>query len=139
MSKITNPINISGKKLEKAVEEFFILKDYNFHRPKKRFKEDVKIDFILETNEGLKYIECKNQNKDGSVDEKIPFTVWKYRKRYKINHIIIVHGEKYIKKSVKDCINELMPDMKVEYYNFYSFCRVMQGKKVMGDLELCMN
>ena len=136
MSKITNPINISGKKLEKAVEEFFILKDYNFDRPKGK---GVKIDFILETTEGRKYNECKNQNTDGSVDEKIPFTVWKYRKKYKINHIIIVHGEKYIKKSVKDCINKLMPDMKVEYYNFYSFCRVMQGKKVMGDLELCMN
>ena len=132
---ITNPINISGKELEKSVEEFFIKNNFNFEKPKGK---GVKIDFILETTEGKLYIECKNQNTGGSVDEKLPYTVYKYMKKYKINHMIIIQGKHVISKGVEDCIKE-MPNVTVDFYDFYSFCRFLDGKKIMGDLESCMN
>ena len=132
---ITNPINISGKELEKSVEEFFIKNNFNFEKPKGK---GVKIDFILETTEGKLYIECKNQNTGGSVDEKLPYTVYKYVKKYEINHMIIIQGKHVISKGVEDCIKE-MPNVTVDFYDFYSFCRFLDGKKIMGDLESCMN
>jgi len=35
---ITNPINISGKELEKSVEEFLVQNNFNFKRPKSKGK-----------------------------------------------------------------------------------------------------
>ena len=132
---ITNPINKSGKELEKSVEEFLVQNNFNFKRPKSKGKN---IDFIVETTEGKLHIECKNQNKGGSVDEKLPYTVYKYVKKYEINHMIIIQGKHVISKGVKDCIKE-MPNVTVDFYDFYSFCRFLNGKKIMGDLESCMN
>lgn len=127
---ISNPINISGNILEDKIENFLISKGIPYERNKHNG-----IDFII--NNEL-YIDAKNQNTGGSVDEKLPFTVWKYKNKYKINHMIIVHGEHNISKKVLQCIEE-MSDIKVDFYDFHYFCAMMEGQDMRGSLESCMS
>ena len=125
MSK--NPINKSGKELEDNIENFLISEDIPHTRQKKG------IDFII--NDSI-YVEAKNQNGGGSVDEKLPHTVWKYHKQYKINHMIIVHGKHKISKAILNHLEERFPDVKVEFYDFYDFCKMIKGKEIRGVLDV---
>tara|TARA_Y100000389_G_C17001962_1_gene289923 strand:+ start:97 stop:486 length:390 start_codon:yes stop_codon:yes gene_type:complete len=126
-----NPINISGNDLEEQIKNFLISKNIPFNKTNG-------IDFIINTNAGDIYVEAKNQNTGGSVEEKLPFTVWKYKNQYKINHMIIVHGKHNISKRVRKCILE-MQGIDVDFYDFQDFCKLIDGEQVHGSLDLCMS
>lgn len=82
--------NKSGIKLEDDLELFLRQHDISHTRAKPR---QHAIDFIIRSSDKTYYIECKNQNDKGSVDEKIPHAVWKYWKKYGYDEVYIVRGD----------------------------------------------
>jgi hypothetical protein len=51
------------------------------------------IDFIIKTTDKTYYVDCKNQNSEGSAEEKLPHTVWKYWNKYGYDEVYIIRGE----------------------------------------------
>ena len=76
-----NPINISGASLEDSLESEL----KNMGLPYKRNKSGI--DFIVG---GDYYIECKNQTQAGTVVEKLPHTIWKYKIKYDFKTMYII-------------------------------------------------
>ncbi len=102
-----NPINESGKGGEDKFQE---LLDYH-NIPYKRAKTGQSaIDFIINPNgqkQLIKYVDIKNQNVGGSVVEKIPHTIWKYKRLYDYEEVYIVEGEYDIDKNVREHCSEI--------------------------------
>ncbi len=104
---IVNPINESGKSGE---DKFQSLLDYHTIPYKKAKTGQSAIDFIINPNsikELRKYLDIKNQNVSGSVVEKIPHTIWKYKKLYDYEEVYIVEGEYDIDEEVRNHCNEI--------------------------------
>ena len=80
--------NKSGQNLEAALKKFLMSKDIPFKQQKPGKPE---IDFIIGEN---LYVDCTNQNEEGSVDEKIPHKLWKYYKKYNYSEVYIIRGKK---------------------------------------------
>lgn len=108
-----NPINNSGKELENEFEKRLIQYGIPYTKSEEGPKGDI--DFILHTIPKM-YIECHNQNTKGSVDEKIPHKVFKYRSKHGMDTIHIVKGTNPINNRIKGHIELLEKafEMKVE-------------------------
>ena len=114
-----NPINNSGKELENELEKRLIQNGIPYTRSEEGPKADI--DFIIHTNPKM-YIECHNQNTKGSVDEKIPHKVFKYRTKHGMNTMYIVKGTYPLNSRIENHI-ELLENsfgMKVEIENLDS-------------------
>ena len=102
-----NPINISGQKFEERVQ-------LSITNSKHCYKRKQKCDFEVQTAEGLVAVEAKAQKGTGSVDEKLPTTVWKYFNVYNYNELILVLHEKFVWRTewLLSCINSQVPSGK---------------------------
>ena len=109
MAKITNKINKSGTSGEEYFE--YLLKETNLS-----YKRNASgIDFIVLDKY---YIEIKNQRGEGSVNEKIPHTIYKYYQKYKQKKYFIVGTWKY-NKSIMKHIKHLEDTLKTKVF-FYT-------------------
>jgi hypothetical protein len=100
---MSNPINISGTKLENQLKEFLV--EYNYPFIDGGSKD---IDFIIEIVNQKIYVDCTNQNTEGSVVDKIPQKIFKYYQKHKMDKFYIVRGEyKNFPKPVCDHISFL--------------------------------
>ena len=95
--------NKSGQSLEKQTEN--ILRESGHSYEKQKGGNKVAIDFIVETQHGNLYIECKNQNVPGTAYEKLSFTLFKYKKKYDFSEWYIIQGRKPIPKSIYECLD----------------------------------
>jgi len=84
---MSNPINESGSILENLVEDFLIKNKYQFIDGGSK-----DIDFIIETTNERIYVDCTNQNTEGSVIDKLPHKIYKYYKKHKMNDFYIIRG-----------------------------------------------
>ena len=92
--------NTSGKIGEKRIRDF--LTENNF-----AFKEGGHkgIDFQIKTENGLLYVDSKNQDSSGSVDKIIVQTVLQYHRWYNYKDVYIVRGAKALSKEVLISLN----------------------------------
>ena len=97
----SNPRNESGKFGEDRMEKFLIETNLPYTS-----KKNNGIDFIVHLEKDI-YIDIKNQNTDGSVNEKLPHMVWKYKQKYNYSKVYIVEGKKDTPESVKKHCNEI--------------------------------
>jgi|TARA_R110000765_G_scaffold175598_1_gene280476 hypothetical protein len=117
---MSNPINESGRKGEERIEK--LLKKNNI--PYQKSKREG-IDFIINPNgkkEDKIYIDCKNQNVDGSVMEKLPHMVWKYKEKYDYTQVYIVEGKWNTRDNIKKHCNEIC---KVNFVKFDEMKQVL--------------
>ena len=98
--------NKSGQILEEQTEKILRESGHKFTRQKSG-PNKVAIDFIVETQHGNLYLECKNQNGPGSVYEKIPHTLFKYKEKYGFSEWYIIRGRKLIPKLIYDNLDFL--------------------------------
>ena len=84
---MSNPINESGSKLEKLVKDFLKKNNYQFIGG-----GNNDIDFIIETSNGKVYVDCTNQNVQGSIIDKVPHKIFKYHVKHKMNEFHIIRG-----------------------------------------------
>lgn len=85
----SNPINISGKGLEWELKVWLDTNRIPYTKSVEGPKGDI--DFIIHTDTQM-YIECANQNRKGSVMDKIPHKVFKYWNKHKMKKIHILRG-----------------------------------------------
>ena len=98
--------NRSGFVLEDMLERK--LKELNIAYKRAKIGSH-EIDYIIQTDDDTFYVECKNQNGSGSVEEKIPHTVWKYWQKYDYKDVYIIRGKYNLsQKVIEHC----------EYYPF---------------------
>jgi hypothetical protein len=95
--------NKSGQSLEKQTE--IILQKFGHSYIKQKGGNKVAIDFIVETQHGNLYLECKNQNTTGTAYEKLPFALYKYKKEYNFSEWYIIQGSYKIPKIVYECLD----------------------------------
>ena len=111
-----NPRNESGTKLEAELEAILIKKNIQY---KKQTSGKHEIDFLIYQPDGVWYVECTNQNKSGSVYEKLPHKQRKYYRLYKKENILKryyhVIGECIIPKSVIITMDEDAATYGYEY------------------------
>jgi hypothetical protein len=98
---MSNPINKSGTSLEARLEVYLIENNIQY---KKQTPGKHEIDFKIYQPDGVWYVECTNQNVNGSVCEKLPHKQRKYYRLYKKENILKryyhVVGEFILPKSV---------------------------------------
>lgn len=99
-----NPINNSGKELENELEQILIQNGIPYTRSEEGPKADI--DFIIHTIPKM-YVECHNQNTKGSVDEKIPHKVFKYRSKHRMDTMYIVKGRYPLNSRIENHIGLL--------------------------------
>lgn len=107
--KKPNPINESGKKMETRRKEFLLEHSIPF----KQGKSET-IDFEILTTP-MVWLECANQNAEGSVMEKIPNKILKYHIKRGVTEIYIERGSKQLSNDVLRSIDwiESRSDIKV--------------------------
>lgn len=96
--KKLNPINESGKKMETLRREFLTKHSIPF-----KCGKSETIDFEIFTTPTL-WLECANQNSEGSVMDKIPTKILKYHIKRGVNEIYIERGNRQLSKDVLNCI-----------------------------------
>ena len=123
MSINENPINLSGRELEDDMETFLIKYEYPYSR------NSNGIDFIVHTDVHTYYIECKNQNRGGSVVEKLPHTVWKYKMKYDMETLHIIQPYRDYMGRVMEHIEWLKEklDMQIWIGDFATLCNILLG------------
>ena len=121
---MNNPINISGITLEDSMESEL----RNLGLPYKRNKSGI--DFIVGT--GNYYIECKNQTQGGSVVEKLPHTIWKYKMKYDFDTLYIVQPYQESMGKVLDHIKflESVMSIKVRMVSYTTMVNILRGSEV---------
>ena len=121
---MNNPINISGANLEDLMENF--LKTNNL--PYTRNSNGV--DFIVGSNQY--YIECKNQTQGGSVIEKLPHTIWKYKMKYDFDSLYIVQPYTDGMGKVMEHIKWLENTMGIVVYivSYDSMCNILINSNI---------
>ena len=126
--------NKSGSKLEDKLQRFLNKIEFTYIKEKSGSKM---IDFQIETEDGLMYVDCTNQNSGGSVHDKIPQKARKYWRQYGYNKVFIVKGKKKIAKEILKTLKEDYQTYGYEtiIYSFDEICNVLEGKKVRGDLD----
>ena len=107
---MSNPINESGTLGENHFETLLNENDFPF-KP----GGNNGIDFIVLDEF---YIDSKNQTQGGSIDEKIPHTIFKYYEKYKQPKYYIVGYYEY-KESIKRHIKFLENKLNIKVY-FYT-------------------
>jgi len=127
-----NPINNSGKKLENELEQMLIQNGIPYTRSVEGPKADI--DFIIHTKPKM-YIECHNQNTNGSVDEKIPHKVFKYKSRHGMDILYIVTGKYPLSIRIKGHIKllETLFDMKVQIENLDSITNKILSNPIQSN------
>ena len=119
-----NPINESGLKLEDLLENYLKVNDLPYKR------NTNGIDFIV--GNGEYYIECKNQTQGGSVNEKLPHTIWKYHQRYGMDVMYII--QPYTKGMAKIMNHikwlESILGIKVYIVSYQHMCDVLSGSVI---------
>jgi len=122
-----NPINESGKKLETDLRNFLQEKQIPFQQSGKG--TDIGIDFKIHINNTTLWVECANQNVEGSVIEKVPHKVFKYWKKYQMDKIILLRGNYNVfNKPILDHL-KLIEDtcnIKVEIVSFDELKNILQ-------------
>tara|TARA_S200000501_G_C20642758_1_gene663937 strand:- start:425 stop:829 length:405 start_codon:yes stop_codon:yes gene_type:complete len=117
--------NKSGKIGEKRIRNF--LTENNF-----AFKEGgwKGIDFQIKTENGLLYVDSKNQNGDGSTDRIIVQTVLQYHRWYNYKDVYIVRGDKTLSKEVLISLNsfEKAYNFKTHVMTFDEFISFMMDE-----------
>lgn len=105
-----NNAHRSGKSAENRLKNFLIENDIPF-----QFGGNTTIDFTIFSKDKIIYIECTNQNRPGSVEEKIPHKIWKYVKKIGLKEIIIQVGSWKLGNQVIEHIKEIekTKDIKV--------------------------
>ncbi len=118
-----NPINSSGKNMESLRKQFLI----NHSIPFKEGKNHT-IDFEILTTPTI-WIECTNQNVEGSAMEKIPNKIIKYHLKRGLNEIYIERGVKPISKDVLNSIDwiESKSDIKVHIVTTKQMDDILMG------------
>ena len=132
-----NPRNASGKEGEKRIKDFLVSKGIDFIYA----GNENEIDFRINTDKGILYVDSKNQNTGGSTDEKLPHMTFKYAEKYKTKHIMIVRGKQKISGHVYhhlDCMEKYM-GIKTEIITFDEFKNLFNYGVSKGTLESCMN
>ena len=119
-----NPINESGLKLEESLENYLRVNGLPYKR------NSNGIDFIV--GDGQYYIECKNQTQGGSVNEKLPHTIWKYRKKYGMDTMYIIQPYTDGMGVVMNHIQwlESMLGINVHIVSYEDMCNVLSGNKI---------
>ena len=116
---MSNSRNESGKFGEGRIKEFLIQNDLPYTPGKNNG-----IDFIVHLENDI-YIDIKNQNTDGSVNEKLPHMVWKYKQKYNYSEVYITEGKKDTPKNIKTHCNEMC---KVHFAKFEEMCNILLKK-----------
>ena len=116
---MSNPRNESGKFGEDRMKKVLIENNLPYTPGKNNG-----IDFIVHLEKDI-YIDIKNQNTDGSVNEKIPHMVWKYKKEYNYSKVYIVEGKKNTPESIKKHCNEICD---VYFVKFEEMCDILLGE-----------
>jgi hypothetical protein len=86
--------NINGSSLEKQVEAFFIENNIDYvkqHRYESIFGHNAKMDFYIESLDLA--VECKNQEGNGSVVEKLPYVMESFEQHPCKNGLLILGGK----------------------------------------------
>ena len=109
---MSNPINESGTSLEERLEAYLIEKNIQYKKQKSGKHE---IDFIIQQPDGPWYVECTNQNKGGSVAEKLPHKVRKYYRLLRFKKMYNLIGEFKIPKAVIITLDEDAATYGYEY------------------------
>ena len=122
---ITNPINISGQKLEKEMALFLEMNNVPYDGG-----GNSCIDFKIKTDTGILYLDCTNQNVGGSVIEKLPHKIWKYWKKFRYNEVIITRGSAKPNKTLNEHIKWLEQILLIKVYvlDFNQSKRFILGK-----------
>ena len=116
---MSNPRNESGKFGEDRMKKVLIENNLPYTPGKNNG-----IDFIVHLEKDI-YIDIKNQNTDGSVNEKIPHMVWKYKKEYNYSKVYIVEGKKDTPEGIKEHCNEICD---VYFVKFEEMCDILLGE-----------
>ena len=124
--------NTSGKIGEKRIRDF--LTENNF-----AFKEggNKGIDFQIDIKDGKLYVDSKNINVTGSVENGIVQTVMQYRRWYNFEEVYIVRGEKLLGKEVLISLKELEQafGFKTHIMTFEEFKKFMNKQTQYSPLE----
>ena len=126
---MSNPINESGSKLEDLVEDFLFKNKYRFIDGGNK-----DIDFIIETTNEKIYVDCTNQNTEGSVIDKLPHKIYKYYQKHKMNDFYIIRGlYKKFPESVFEHINFLENcfNFKVIILTYDEFIKMLTNKNII--------
>ena len=130
-----NPINVSGTDLEDRVENYLIESKLSYTRAKPGAPE---IDFKIETENGMVYADCTNQNSGGSVEEKLPHKLWKYSMRYNYDSVIIVTGTHKYSKHVKEHCEDVakMKGFVLQLLDYDKFVNYLKDAKSLNPLGI---
>jgi hypothetical protein len=94
-------IKHSGIHLEQDLEQFL---DQHHIRYLRGVDQKMEIDFtIYDVHMNKIYVECKNQQSQGSVVDKIPHTIWKYHRKYQMQQLFLLVGALHV---IPDYIHE---------------------------------
>jgi len=123
--------NKSGFKLESELKKFLVEKNIP-HKQQRPGKPEI--DFIIGEN---LYVDCTNQNEEGSVDEKIPHKLWKYYKRYKYTEVYIIRGKKIPNDLVFEHCREICQKYNFKFHvmTLQEFCNFLEHKDFENPLE----
>jgi len=99
---MNNPINISGKEGEKSLGNFLKSKNIPY-----KSGGSKTIDYTIFLENKTVYVECTNQNVEGSVMEKLPHKIWKYHQRIGFKEVIIQRGNLELGKGVMSHIRDI--------------------------------
>jgi hypothetical protein len=123
--------NESGQNLEYRLMSFLCEKNIPFKQQKPGQPE---IDFIVN---GEIYVDCTNQNSEGSVQEKIPHKIWKYYKKYRYKNVYIIRGSKIPDNTVIEHCNDIADRYNFKWHlvSFEEFCTFITHEKIKNKLE----
>ena len=117
--------NTSGKIGEKRIRDFLTEKNFAFKEGGSKG-----IDFQIETEKGLLYVDSKNQNQSGAVDKIIVQTVLQYHRWYNYKDVYIVRGTQPLPKEVLISLNsfEKAYNFKTHVMTFDEFTNFMMDE-----------
>jgi hypothetical protein len=117
--------NKSGKIGEKRIRDFLTEKNFAFKEGGHKG-----IDFQIETEKGLLYVDSKNQNQVGAVDKIIVQTVLQYHRWYNYKDVYIVRGTQPLPKEVLISLNsfEKAYNFKTHVMTFDEFTNFMMDE-----------
>ena len=120
-----NPRNESGKKGELSIKNFLNENKFPYIH-----SGNNGIDFQIFTKENTLYVDSKNQNSEGSVDEKLVQMARKYWRKYNYKEVYIVCGTHEIDKEVLISLeeDEVSYGYKTHIMSYQKFFDMMLGK-----------
>ena len=124
-------INESGFQGEELIENFLKKNGFAYNRNSKG------IDFEIFTKRKTFFVDSKNQNSTGSVDEKLPQTARKYWRKYNYKDVYIVCGKHKIDKEVIITLkeDEVVYGYKTHIMEFQQFSDMMLDETPDSPLD----